>query len=304
MRAHHENANPLTVVPTSNHAALGPRCQRIASDGHCGPSSNRRSAPATVNRRYAIWSRELGRLSVGLLHVAASSHEPSQTIHVARLTSIGEMVNAISLYRLGMTGSASILPDMRCSFLASLLVLLLILMPSLPAGQSAEHLLTVISSTGLKAVLDELLPEFERANGYKVVVRYGPSAALKQEIQQGAQFDLAVLTPAFMEDLVKQGRVIGESKRSIARAGMAIAGRTGSTKPDIRTTDALTRTLLEAKSIAYAERGAGGLYFAALADRLKIAGKLKSKSHPTETGEQVVHAVAEGDAELGILPLS
>src|SRR5262249_3531552 len=47
-----------------------------------------------------------------------------------------------------------------------------------------------------------------------------------------------------------------------------------------------------------------GLYFAALADRLKIAGKLKSKSHPTETGEQVVHAVAEGDAELGILPLS
>jgi molybdate transport system substrate-binding protein len=193
---------------------------------------------------------------------------------------------------------------MRCGLLGSLFALLLSLMPSLRAGQTAEHLLTVISSTGLKAVLDELIPEFERASGYKVVVKYGPSAALKQEIQQGAPFDLAVLTPAFMDDLVKQGKVVGESKRSIARAGMAIAIRTGSRRPDIRTTAALTRTLLEAKSIAYAEQGAGGIYFARLADRLKIAEKLKSKSHPTDTGEQVVHAVADGDAELGILPLS
>ncbi|PWT80413.1 MAG: molybdate ABC transporter substrate-binding protein [Blastocatellia bacterium] len=196
---------------------------------------------------------------------------------------------------------------MRYSLLgSSLLTLVLSLMPPIHADQSAapDHTLAVISSTGLKAVLDELLPEFEHTTGYKVAVKYGPSAALKQQIEQGAPFDLVVLTPAFIEDLIRQGSVVPDSKHSIARAGMAIAVRAGAQRPDIRTTNALTRTLLEAKSIAYAKQGAGGIYFAALTDRLKIAERLTSKSRPTETGDQVAHAVAAGEAELGILPLS
>jgi molybdate transport system substrate-binding protein len=200
---------------------------------------------------------------------------------------------------------ASILARMRYSLLGSA-TLTLSFIALLHASQSSApaQTIAVISSTGLKAVFDELVPQFERARGYKVIIKYGPSATLKREIERGAAFDLAVLTPAFMDDLIKQGRIVGDSKRSIARAGMAIAIRTGARKPDIRTTDALTRTLLDAKSIAYAKQGAGGIYFAALADRLKIAEKLESKSRPTETGEQVTQAVAAGEAELGILPLS
>jgi molybdate transport system substrate-binding protein len=191
--------------------------------------------------------------------------------------------------------------------LGSSMVLALGLLPSSSAAQSAAQgrpTIQVISSTGLKAVFDELVPQFERSNGYTVVVKYGPSTALKQEIDRGASFDLTVLTPAILDDLVKQGKVVAETKRSIARAGMAIAVRAGARRPDIATTDALKRTLLEAKSLAYAKEGAAGIYFAALASKLQITEGVKSKSLLTATGEQVGQAVARGEAELGILPLS
>jgi molybdate transport system substrate-binding protein len=196
---------------------------------------------------------------------------------------------------------------MKCDMFGSLLCLLLALMPSPTSAQSAtasRPSIQVISSTGLKAVLDELVPSFEKANGYTVVVRYGPSTLLKQQIEQGAPFDLTVLTPALLDDLVKQGKVVAATRRQIARAGMAIAIRKGARKYDIATTDALKRTLLEAKSLAYAKEGAAGLYFTGLAGRLKIADGLTSKTVTTTTGEQVGQAVARGEAELGILPLS
>jgi molybdate transport system substrate-binding protein len=44
--------------------------------------------------------------------------------------------------------------------------------------------------------------------------------------------------------------------------------------------------------------------FAALIQRLGIAGDLKAKSQLTATGEEVSQAVIRGDAEFGVLPLS
>jgi molybdate transport system substrate-binding protein len=193
-------------------------------------------------------------------------------------------------------------------YIVGVLVLLVLAhMTASTAAQSGERgrpAIQVISSTGLKAVFDELVPQFERSTGYTVTVKYGPSAVLKQEIDRGTPFDLTVLTPALLDDLVKQGKVVAATKRSIARAGMAIAVRAGARRPDIATTDALKRTLLEAKSLAYAKEGAAGIYFAALASKLQITDGVKSKSLLTATGEQVGQAVARGEAELGILPLS
>src|SRR5262249_27106417 len=70
------------------------------------------------------------------------------------------------------------------------------------------------------------------------------------------------------------------------------------------TVDALKATLLGAKSLVYAKAGAAGLYFTELAPKLGIADALKAKTLLVDTGEQVGGAVADGRAELGILPMS
>ena len=164
--------------------------------------------------------------------------------------------------------------------------------------------ITVLCSNGLKAVVEEIVPRFERATKHKVVVTYALAATIKQKIEAGETFDVAVVTPAVMDDLIAHGRIAADSRATIARSGLAIAIRAGARKADISTVDAFKRALVGAKSIAYAKEGASGVAFAALIQRLGIAADLKAKSTLTATGEEVGEAIVRGDAELGILPVS
>ena len=164
--------------------------------------------------------------------------------------------------------------------------------------------ITVLCSNGIRAVMQELVPQFEKATGHHVVITYGLAAALKRQIDAGEPFDLAVLTPQFIDDGIEKGRLVRESRTELARAGMAMAIRKGSTKPAVATTDALKRTLLASPAIAFAKEGAAGTYFVGLIDRLGLARDLQPKLKPVATGVDVAAAVAKGDASLGIMPLS
>ena len=94
------------------------------------------------------------------------------------------------------------------------------------AAQAAE--IQVLCSVGLKAVMDDLAPQFERTSGNKVIVKYGLASGLKQEIEAGAPFDLAVLTPPLIDDLTKQGKLATGSNAVIARSGLGLMIKVGS----------------------------------------------------------------------------
>jgi molybdate transport system substrate-binding protein len=188
------------------------------------------------------------------------------------------------------------------SILAALALMLAAILGSASSVAAGE--ITVLCSNGIKTVMEDLVPKFEKATGHKVVIEYNLAAVLKQKIESGAGFDLAILTPPLVDDLVKQGKVAADSRTMLARSGLGLLIRGGGHKRDISTTDAFKRTLLEAKSIAYAKVGASGVYFGELIQKLGIADAVKSKSRQTATGEEVGESVARGDVELGVLPLS
>lgn len=162
----------------------------------------------------------------------------------------------------------------------------------------------ILCSNGIRAVMQELVPRFEQATKHQVLVTYGVSADLKRRVEAGESFDIAVLTPALIDNAIDQGQIVGVTRIVLARSPMAIAIRTGTTKADIRTTDAFKRALLTSKSIAYAREGATGVFFADLVQRLGLAEPLKSKIKLMTTGDEVSAAVVRGDAELGVLPVS
>ena len=172
-----------------------------------------------------------------------------------------------------------------------------------PASAHAERI-TVLSSNGLRAVIQELAPQFEKATGNQVAISFSVAAELKKRIDGGEAFDLAILTPSLMDDLITQGTVVRESRTPIARTGMAIAVRRGTTKPDMRSVEALKASLIASPSIAFAKEGAGGLFFTALVDRLGLAPVLTPKFKTFTTGDDVREAVGRGDAALGVMPLS
>ena len=188
----------------------------------------------------------------------------------------------------------------RMLFTASLTLALVFVQAT--EAQAAE--VRVLCSNGLKAVFEELAPQFERSTGHKIVVTYGLAAGFKQQIDAGAAVDVAILTPALIDDLIKSGKMAADSRTVIARTGLGVMIKTGARKPDVRTTDSFKKALLDAGSIAYAKEGASGVAFAALIEKLGIAETLKAKLKPTATGEEVNSLVVGGGAQYGILPLS
>ena len=170
-------------------------------------------------------------------------------------------------------------------------------------GASAEEI-RVLSSVGIKTVVEDLAPQFEKATKHKVTTVFDLASALKTKIEGGEPFDVAILTPPLLDDLIAKGRVSPASKSNVARVGLGLMIKAGARKPDVSSTDAFKRTLLDAKSITYASAGASGVAFLAIIEKLGIAARIKAKAKPAAAGEEVNANVTSGASDLGVLPVS
>lgn len=160
--------------------------------------------------------------------------------------------------------------------------------------------LKVLSGNGGRAAVRELAYQFERASGHKVVIHFEVNAAVKRKIEAGEPFDVAVVNPPVLDDLIKQGKVVAATRRDIGSAGLGVAVRAGASKPDISTAEAFKRALLNAKSVAFPGEGASGIYFVRLVDRLGIAEPMKGKLKPMPA-EDTVEVVARGEADMVVV---
>ncbi len=98
---------------------------------------------------------------------------------------------------------------------AAALVLGIALMQS--AVASAERI-TVLCSNGFKAVLQEVAPQFEKATKHEVAISYSVSAELRRRIEGGERFDVAILTPGLMDEMIKGGHISAKSRAVLARS--------------------------------------------------------------------------------------
>jgi molybdate transport system substrate-binding protein len=170
----------------------------------------------------------------------------------------------------------------------------------LACAQSQAAELKVLSGNGAKAAVRELSSQFERATGNKIELRFEVNADLERKIEAGETFDVAVLNPPVIDALIKHGKLVAGSRADIGRAGLGLAVRSGAPKPDIGSVEAFKRALLAANAVAYPGKGASGLYFVSLLDRLGIAAPMKSKLRPM-AAEDTVEVVARGDADMVVV---
>ena len=191
------------------------------------------------------------------------------------------------------------------SVLRMLLCCALLIGPFALPARAAEVALS--ASVALTEVLKELVPQFEKASGNKVTVHLGTAAALKKEIDGGAAFDVAILTPPLVEDLVKQGKAAAGGTKLVARAGLGVMVRKGAPAPNIGSEDAFKQVLRTAKSIGITDPalgGASGVYMAALIERLGLSQELKPKMKLANGARDLDEKVARGEAEIGITQIS
>jgi molybdate transport system substrate-binding protein len=168
------------------------------------------------------------------------------------------------------------------------------------AGQAVGQEIRVMASGGFTAPYNEAIPEYERATENKVVTSFGASLggapdSIPMRLERGEPVDVVILASTALDELIEQGKVVRGSRVDLVRSSIGMAVRAGAPKPDISTVEALIRTLLEAKSIAYSASASGVYLSTKLFPRLGIADQIKGKSQRI-VSERVGTVVARGDA--------
>jgi len=167
--------------------------------------------------------------------------------------------------------------------------------------------LSVYSTIGVRSAAEDLFQNFEKASGHRLAVTlkvtWGTAPMLVKRIEGGEIADVLILSRAGIDQLSKQGKIAPGSDVTLAGSGVAIAVKAGAPRPDISTPEALKRTLLAAKSIAYSEPSAGGasgVYFAKLLERMGIADAMKPKTKYPPAGGFSAALLLTGEAELAV----
>ena len=171
------------------------------------------------------------------------------------------------------------------------------------AGVASAADITVIGSPGTRAPYNLLVPSFEQASGNKVTTTWGGVNEVAKRVAGGETADVVMLPAAQIDDLIRQGKIIADSRVDVAKSAIGVAVRAGAPKIDIGSADGIRKALLAAKTIAYSS-GPSGVHIARLIQQWGIADAVKSKVVPAPPNTPIGELVARGDAEIGFQQVS
>ncbi|HYV70859.1 MAG TPA: substrate-binding domain-containing protein [Pseudolabrys sp.] len=174
-------------------------------------------------------------------------------------------------------------------------------------GMHASAQLKVIISGGFSAPYQQLLPEFERKSGTKVITGSGASQGtgpqtIGAQLARGVAADVVILSREGLSELIAANRIAVGTDVDLAQVPLGVAVRAGAARPDVSTVEAFKRTLTNAKAVVMPGSTSGIYLMNDLFPRLGIAEKVNVKVAARGTG--VVAMVAAGDADLAVMPVS
>jgi molybdate transport system substrate-binding protein len=171
------------------------------------------------------------------------------------------------------------------------------------AGIAGAADLKVIGSPGTRAPYTLLLPGFEQTTGTKVTTIWGGVTEVHKRVSDGEIADVVMLPAAQIDDLMKQGKIVADSRVDVAKSAIGVAIRTGAPRIDTGSADGIKRALLAAKTIAYSG-GPSGIHMARLIRKWGITDEVKAKIVTVPPNMPIGEVVARGDAEIGFQQVS
>ena len=166
----------------------------------------------------------------------------------------------------------------------------------------------VMTSGAFTAAHLALIPQLERLTK-KTIVTASTSVgtgenSIPNRLKRGEVVDIVIVADALLRQLIAEGLVLAEGYAPLARSSMAVAVQAGAPRPDISSLDALKRTFLQAKCVAYSASVSGEYLTKELYQRLGIADQMMSKSRFVGGGERTGAVVARGEADIAFQQMS
>jgi molybdate transport system substrate-binding protein len=162
----------------------------------------------------------------------------------------------------------------------------------------------IYSGGAPRAALKPLAAQFEQSSGHKVAFTFDGVSAIRERLASGEKADV-ILLPTSIIDAMNAAIVAG-SRTLLARSAIGVAVRKNGTLPDISTPDAVRRTLLAARSIAYSDPklAPSGIHLAKLISNLGIEEAVLAKTVLRTSFDGGVALIASGEVEIGLYLVS
>ena len=165
----------------------------------------------------------------------------------------------------------------------------------------------VLISGGFNGAYDQMVPEFERTNGVKVVTGSGASQGsgpqtIAAQLARGVEADVVILSREGLAELVAAGKIIAGSDVDLARVGIGVAVVAGTPKPGVSTVEGFKQALLKARTVVVPGSTSGIWLVNTLFPQLGVADKINVVVRPR--GTDATAMLAAGEADLGVLPSS
>jgi len=171
----------------------------------------------------------------------------------------------------------------------------------------ASAQLKVIISGGFSSAYEQLVPEFERASGTKVVTGSGASQGtgpqtIAAQLASGAAFDVVIMSREGLSDLIAAKRIAAGTDVDLARVPLGAAVKSGAPKADVSSVESFKRAVTSARVVAVPGSTSGIWLRDELFPRLGIADKVRFTMTPRGSGATAM--LASGEADFAVLPVS
>ena len=182
---------------------------------------------------------------------------------------------------------------MKSALLAAALVLVFA-----PVAQ-ADDTITVLAGRATQDLLIEMQPALEKATGHKVELTWANAGSVRMRLASGEFYDVVIIVNSDIDLFIKHHQLVPGSRTDLMKTSVAVAVPAGAPHPDISSADAVKRTLLAARSIAYSS-GTSGEYVAEMVEKMGIAHKVMPKMMQVQQGVRVAGLLAKREVEIGL----
>jgi molybdate transport system substrate-binding protein len=161
----------------------------------------------------------------------------------------------------------------------------------------------VLSAGAVEPGLRAAAAAYEKQSGNVVRITFNTAPEIRKRIGGGESFDAVIAPPAALEEFAAAGKVAGD-RVALGRVGLGVAVRPGAEAPDISSTEALKRSVLQADSIVF-NRASTGIYLENLFKKMGLYEQIlpKTTRYP-DAGAVMEHVLAGKGREIGFGPVT
>jgi len=164
------------------------------------------------------------------------------------------------------------------------------------ATMAAE--IKVLSAGAIEPGIRAAAAAYAKQSGNEVKITFNTAPEIRKRVTAGEAFDVVIAPPAALDEFAGAGRLASD-RVSLGRVGVGVVVRSGAESPDVSSTEALKRSMLQADSIVF-NRASTGIYLENLFKRLGLYEQILPKTTRYPDGAAVMEHVAKGKGrEIG-----